>query len=500
MDISREIEVRKVWMRALHIYLGLFLLGYTIAVFNTCALNISWTLDWGSNELAYFNLFSTIIPAGISIGCLITGPSISRFGRRKTYIAAGWLYILGTAILLCPFTVMFGIGRMLTGISSGIYGVLPPIYANEITPEAIIGKVGAYIAIMSSSGVVFAYVFGLPLPVSPGSDFNYWWMFMFLFPAAVAGYMLISTLWLVKYDSPQYYTEKGMLDMAEKALRESYTKEGMESGRIRIKADQANATSGEKKANVINIFCDRKFVKMIRIGFIRVFFFQFSGIFTMLFYSTSVFGKLGGGIFISRVLTVIVGLILLIANFLFIPVAKYFGRKTIFVGGDLLMAALMVGAGVTSSHNVGVVWPVVLILLFVLVFGSTANSVTWMYLAEILNPQILVVVSMYSWILTIIITLLFPILADIWDISVLLYIFAVINALGALYSMFDMVETKGKLKADVLRSLNVGEDVGKDKIDDSPTARGMLENENNEEPDEYIEESPESNSADEDQV
>ena len=169
-----QLQVFRVWVLALHIYVGEFILGYTLAVFNTSYLNISWTLSWGSSETIYANLFSTLIPAGVAIGCIITGPSISHFGRRKTYLYTCYFYIIGSAIVVCPSTVTFGIGRMITGIGAGVLGVLSPIFANEITPEAMISKTGAYIAIMSSAGVLFAYAFGLPLPVSDGSSFNYW--------------------------------------------------------------------------------------------------------------------------------------------------------------------------------------------------------------------------------------------------------------------------------------------------------------------------------------
>ena len=219
---------------------------------------------------------------------------------------------------------------------------------------------------------------------------------MFLFPAVVCLYLVFFFVFYAKYDTPQYYSEKNMNDLALIALKQSYTDAGLEIGLKRLKSDYSNAKIGEKRVTVITIFCDKKFRKMIRIGFIRVAFFQFSGIFSLLFYSTDVFGEIGGGIFLSRVLTVIFGFILLIANFLFIPVAKCFNRKSIFVGGDALLGVLLTGAGICYDLNLGIIASDTLLLLFVLIFGSTVGSVTWMYLAEILNPQILVVVSMYS--------------------------------------------------------------------------------------------------------
>lgn len=464
---SEQIEVYKVWALVLNIYLGEFMLGYTLAVFNTSYLNIGWTLGWENSEDAYTNLFSTLIPVGVAIGCLITGPSISKYGRRKTYIFTCILYIVGTCILLCPVTALFGIGRMLTGISAGIYGVLAPIYANELTPECMVSKTGAYIAIMSSLGVLFAYAFGLPLPTDSGSSFNYWWVFMFIFPGVVSIYLLVFFSTICIYDTPQYYMEKNLENLAMQSLRQSYTLQGVTTGLQRLKADKENSTSNEKTVNVFTVFFQKKFAKMIRIGFIRVAFFQFSGIFTLLFYSTSVFGEIGGSVFLSRVLTVVFGFILLVANYIFIPVAKCFNRKTIFVVGDLLLALLMLGAGISSEENGGIVVPAVLLLIFVLVFGSTVGSVTWMYLAEILNPQILVVVSMYSWILQIIITVLYPVLVRVWSISIMLFIFAAINALGAAYSGLDMVETRGRMKEEVLKSLNALDEnaTKRDKID-----------------------------------
>ena len=199
---------------------------------------------------------------------------------------------------------------------------------------------------------------------------------MFIFPAALIGYLLFYFSYFNLYDSPQYYMEKNMNDLAMKALRLSYKESGIESGMRRLKSDSENATSGEKKVNVLNIFCDKKFSKMIRIGFIRVFFFQFSGIFTLLFYSTSVFSKIGSEIMVSRGLTVIVGFILLVANLLFIHVAKCFSRKTIFVAGDVLLALMMAGSGILTQETDTIVGPAILLLAFVLIFGSTVGSVT----------------------------------------------------------------------------------------------------------------------------
>ena len=157
---------KNIWTMDIHIVIASFIFLYTMGVFNPSQLNISASLDWGSNESFYITLFSSFVPVGALAGTAITGYLIDRFGRRTTVMWVDWVYIFGSAVLVLPFTIAFAIGRLVTGCAAVIFMTTGPIYVTEMTPEAMMGKEGPIIVIASNLGLPVAYGLGLALPTA----------------------------------------------------------------------------------------------------------------------------------------------------------------------------------------------------------------------------------------------------------------------------------------------------------------------------------------------
>ena len=460
MRESGTFETRKIWIVDLHIVIDAFLFLYTLGVFNPCQDNVAASLGWGSNKDSYTTLFSSLVPVGALVGTALTAPLIDRFGRRSTTMGTDIFYALGTVILVMPSTVTFGIGRFLTGLGAGLFMTIGPIHITEMTPEAMMAKAGPLIVIVGNVGLMTAYGLGLALPTSDfeNDPFNYWWLFMFILPAVIAMYQFCYFKFICKHDTPQYYMGKNMHEEATKALGLTYTQSGMTGGLRRLNSDIRGKFGTGAKPSLVSLFISKRFRKMMRVGCMLGILYQLSGLTAILFYSTSIFNQLGGGIFLSRLLTFIMGVVSLISSIFSVFLLKSFGRKTLLVSGQLFLAIDLLLLGLFSGYiSGGVSAPSILIIGFFSFFSYSLGATLWLYVGEVLNDQILSVCCVMCMAAAVLISFLFPSAVTGIGINNVFLIFSGLMFLGACYSMVDFIETKGKDKEQILIEMKVME-------------------------------------------
>ena len=460
MKRSVTFETRRVWIVDIHIVIGSYLFLYTLGVFNPCQDNVAASLGWGSNKDSYITLFSSLVPVGALVGTALTGPLIDRFGRRSTTMGTDLFYFAGTVILVMPSTVTFGIGRFLTGLGAGIFMTIGPIYVSEMTPEAMMDKVGPTIVVANYLGLMTAYGLGLALPTSnfENDSFNYWWLFMFILPAVIAMYQFCYFRFICKHDTPQYYMGRNMNEEASRALGITYTQSGMDGGLRRLQSDIRGKFGAEGKPSILSLFVNPRFRKMMRVGNMLCLLYQLSGLTAILFYSTSIFNQLGGGIFLSRLLTFIMGIVNLFSSISSIFLLQIFGRKTLITTGQFFLAIDLLLLALFSGYvDGGVAAPAVFIILFFFFFSYSLGATLWLYVGEVLNDQILSVACVVCMAAAVVISFLFPSAVDGIGINNVFLIFSGLMLLGGIYCMIDLIETKGKEKEQILIEMKVME-------------------------------------------
>ncbi|OMJ73234.1 hypothetical protein SteCoe_28108 [Stentor coeruleus] len=458
MEKEENIKHGQVWKICLHIVIASFVFYYTVGVFNPCTENVAASLNWGSRTSLYVTIFSSLVSLGTLIGASCVGYFLDHYGRRTTMMWNDILYIVGTIILVMPSTTTFGIGRFLTGLTTGFSATLVPIYIAETTPEDMSHKVGPLILISHNLGLMSAFGFGLALPTENfnTNPFNYWWIFMFLFPAALCLYQLIYFKYFCIFDTPLFYMGKNDIENAKKALEMTYTEVGMEVGMKRLQSEYEGKTTEGVKISLVYFICKKRFRKMVRVGCILCVLEQFSGISPIIFYSTIIFGKMGGGIFLSRLLTFIMGLGNMISALISIPLLKFIGRKRLLVIGHFILAIDLLILGIFSGHvQVGVLVPAIFLILFMFLFSLALGATLWIYIGEVLNDQILSFSLLLNSITDVVLAFLFQIVGDAIGINNVFLFFAFIMLIGTVYSQYDLIETKGKQKEQILIEMKV---------------------------------------------
>ena len=278
---------------------------------------------------------------------------------------------------------------------------------------------------------------------------------MFLFPAIVSLYQFLFFAFYMKYDSPQYYYSRDMIKETEEALAYTHTKDGMGIGLDRVKHEIAGKTLHGHRLSMLSMITKRRFSKMTRMAIILPIILQMCGITAIYFYSTIIFDKLGGSLFFGRIITVIGGIVNVFSSIFSIFLLKCFGRKVVLILGTVLLAVDLYLLGVFSDVVGNQMMIAVFLIGFYVPFGFSYGATFWVYTAEILNDQIMSLAVVVSFAISIIVSFTFPVAISNVGVSVTFYFFSICMVASAIYSAFELIETKGKNKDVILFEMKV---------------------------------------------
>jgi len=455
----------KVWRVCLVASLGSFVFGYNVGVVNSTLGVVASVFSWGNHKSILTALVAGSMPFGAMVSSVFSGNLSNKIGTRGALMVSNLITLLGAVVTVIPFTVSFGIGRFISGLSVGIYATLVPLYINETAPTEMSGKLGTLVQIQITTGILLAYTFALVLPTGDytSNSLTNWWMAMFGFQAVFSMAQFLLFLYVYKLETPVWLWTRNLRESALESLEQVYSKEGAQEvlDRMDSAIDRSSICSlnyGVDLSYLDLFLCKQGTSRIMRLGYLNNFFKQFSGINAILTFSTSIFEDLGGGVFVSRVFTVVVGIINALPAVVASSLVDKFGRKVLLVSGFVGMAVcqLFSGffAGLLSSSSI--VFPVLCILLYMLFFATSTGPICWLYCGEILTPKAMSICTAFSWFCNALALFTFPPLKELLGIDLVFWIYTAVCAVGFVYFAVDMLETKGLSKQQIQRLLTKG--------------------------------------------
>lgn len=440
----------------LHISIGGYLFTYNISILNSSIENIASSLDWNKYKTLFFILSNFFMPLGALIGGLNTGWLSHQYGRRYTILTADILMLVSTILSIIPYTETFLIGRLLSGIASGIFLTILPVFINELTPESLIPTFGPLVQISTDVGLLSAYLICLPLPTSDFSDhwMNNWWIFMMIFPGLLSIYQFLYFFSVFPYDSPVWYMEKKQKQEALKVFEYLFPNEDsediLEKGEI---ADETDRLISEDSSTYKHIFTSMKYRRLLIIAISLAIIQQLSGINMAVMYSSYVFNKVGNSIFMSRIFTAISGLIFVIASLCSIPLLNTFGRKTLIVFGEFAISLIMLALGLTVLFDLGDFLSVILIITFYIFYSFTLGGALWTYLSELMTEKLMSVSTSVNFLFVCIVSLLFPVISENFQVFYPFFFFSLAMVASIWFSFKYLIETRGRSRKENLALL-----------------------------------------------
>lgn len=334
------------------------------------------TKEEGSWVASLFNF-------GRLIGAVVGGFSVHFFGTKRTLIIIGFPVMLGfICIIVANSVIWLYAARISSGISLGMAFSSFPIFLGEVSSPMIRGS------------MVSLAMNGLALGTLVGNTMGaYISMTLFSYIGLVPNIAFILLfLWLPH--SPHYLVRIGKMDDAEKSMARynPNVDPKIELESLKNFHTVSESLTFQDRLKELNISRNRK------AGFITLmllFFVQFSGLNSLVFYQEIVLNAAMFNVIPPAQLVMIASTVGVVSGWVAIYIADKFQRKVLMIFGS---AGIAIAMGALGTHfallDYGfdpetLQWlPITIILLFTFSVCSGVVNVPNMILSEIFAPNI----------------------------------------------------------------------------------------------------------------
>ncbi|XP_047359120.1 facilitated trehalose transporter Tret1-like isoform X2 [Vespa velutina] len=371
-------------------------------------MSVSWTSQAGTDGVNIATIYQiTITPEeyswigslaalGSAVVCVPIGTLADIIGRKYSMLmlvipfTIGWL-----CIIFAKSVAFFYVGRFLTGFSGGAFCVTGPMYTSEIGESEIRGRLGNE----DTARKIY-----------------------------------------IKLRGSQYDVEQE-ISMQKKMIEEA----------------------NKNKVSFLTLLKSKACKKAILISYGLMGFQQLSGVNAVSFYVGFIFDKAGG--FVGpKEAAIVIGVIGITMVFISTLTVDRLGRKILLIISSTFMTLSNLALGTyfylletTSTSSLG--WlPLLSVCSFIVSFAIGFGPLPWMMISEVFTPETKGIAGssacLLNWILAFIVTKTFVNLNDIIHIYGTFWLFSLICALGIVFVLFFVPETKGKTLEQIQRELS----------------------------------------------
>lgn len=409
---------------------------------------------WNLSPINHGTFIMSMALWGTVLGSLMGGIPTKRFGRKTTLFWIGILFFvsaLGSALVNDPY--LFSFFRFIGGIGVGVSSVAAPIYISEITSPESRGRLGALYQFCLVFGIMVAFISNWALKGVGGANDWRWMLGVEAIPAFLYTIMVLkvpkSPRWLV--------LQKGDDDNALPILKVIY--DSIEIAKTKLAEIKADAALPKSNDNLFN----RKYRRILWLGFLIAFFNQLSGINFVLYYAPQILEQAGLGGTDSLFNSIAIGIVNLVFTLFGVRLIDKLGRRQLLIIGSIGYIFSLIMVGLSFQFGLSSTFLLVFICLFVASHAIGQGAVIWVFISEIFPNRVRSYGQSWGtgthWVFAAIITLVTPFFIDDKEgvfrnnLEVIYYFFAGMMVLQLFWALFKMPETKGISLEDLEKQL-----------------------------------------------
>jgi sugar porter (SP) family MFS transporter len=436
-------------MVALVTFLAGLLFGYDQGVISGALPLVKEDLDLSTFAAEIITSWVTL---GALIGALVAGTLADRIGRRWTAVAAGVLFAGGALLeTVAPGAATLTVGRVVTGVAVGFASTIAPLYAAEMAPAWIRGRIVSSYQLAITVGIFLAYLADDALT---GGDH---WREMFAL-AVIPGVLLVVGF-LVVPESARWLLGKGRRDRALQSLQKvdgpeeaPAHLEKMEED-LRLERDEGEATWGE----VFGPRVRRPLIIGVGLAIIQ----QVTGINAIIYYANEIFARAGFATAEDQAQATLyaIGLVNVLATFIAIAYVDRFGRRPLLLAGLVGMTASLAAVGAsfaffssetTTETGVSVtgIFTLVALVVFISSFAFSLGPVVWTIIAEIYPNRVrgraVSLATAVNWGAAFLITQFFLTIVDAIGEATTFFVMAGLCVISYVWIHRNVPETRGR--------------------------------------------------------
>lgn len=391
-----------------------------------------------------------LVVSGLLVGAMAGAGASGRladvWGRRRLILWAAVVFTAGTVGAMLATTAWTLVGfRFVIGIGVGIASVVVPLYLTELAPRQSRGGLTSLMQLLVTVGILVAYVTDYAL-----ADTGSWrWMLgLGAVPAVLLGIGIY-----FQPESPRWLVKHGRADQARAVLTKL---RGAEAGEVERELDEIQAADREKEAeNAVGVreLLTPRLRRVVLLGLGLVFFQNFIGINTIIYYAPTLLTTLGFGTSGAILANVGIGVVNVLMTLPALRMIDRVGRKSLLAVGSIGMLVSMLALGL--ANVVGVSYGPLLvaitlgsILVYIASFAVSWGPVQWVMLPELfplrMRGSAVGICLVFNWLFNMAVALVFPVLLDITGPGAMFLFFALMAVLSFWFVQRGLIETKGK--------------------------------------------------------
>ena len=335
-------------------------------------------------------IITSWVTLGALFSALVAGTLADKFGRKPMLITAGILFSAGALVQgFAPGVPVLTAGRVITGFGIGFASTIAPLYAAEMAPQHIRGRIVSTYQLAITVGIFLAYLVSDLL--EPGR-----WREMFLV-GIVPGVILITGV-LFAPESARWLAKVGRKRDAKKSLARVTQADEVNKNLDDLEHELAHERA-EGESTWSDVF-KPSVRKALVVGLGLSIFQQVTGINAIIYYANTIFESAGLTSTKAQTTATLycVGLTNVLATFVAVAYVDRFGRKPLLflglVGMFVSLCAVGLGFAIESTKDtgsgasiVGIITMVALVI-FIASFAFSLGPVVWTIISEIFPNRI----------------------------------------------------------------------------------------------------------------